>query len=807
MKQDIEKFINDQLSIWPDAAAKYRALKNVQTRDVSVNGLTVTLQHNPDRIKSAVANVDAVSIKQRPCFLCEQNRPKIQHHITFEGRKGKNYFITVNPYPIFPDHLVISRDKHVPQSIWHRYVDMLDLAREFDGFTIFYNGPTSGASAPDHMHFQACPRGKMNLENELDSLMDRMDGIKVPESLTEDIEYVSSVQDAHLFHYKHFIRGIFALEAKTNKSMAKLFYRLIDSAPIPDGEQEPMFNLFTYFTQGKYRAIVIFRSRLRSHHYFTEGNDHLTVSPGCADMAGLLIVPHKEDYEKITPQLLQEVYQEVSVNEEVEAEILWRLTRTQPKIEVGIMSSNEIVFEIISDGAGPQKVSYQEGKINYNGALYDELFFEARTMSTVFAEPTFILHDVTIGVNFHWERKVTQTFAGALKFIVENNKVCAINIVGVEDYLLSVISSEMKSSAKLEFLKAHAVISRSWVMSQIEHRRMAKGPSGKKLFVTTGNPDKINDIASLVTYLDSNMETGKVVNEDSAKEREYIKWFDHDDHKKFDVCADDHCQRYQGLTMAAGDTVRRAIDETWGQLLVSDGHICDARFSKSCGGIMEKFSSCWDDKDYSYLVGKADASQCGEIPDLTIEENARKWITSSPDAFCNTDDKEILGQVLNDYDLETKDFFRWKVRYDRAEVTKLIEERSGCKIGRLRALVPILRGVSGRLVKMEIVGDNESMIVGKELIIRRYLSESHLKSSAFVVDYFDSQDHIIPFESVEKAAKTDHPVDFDHIVITGAGWGHGVGLCQIGAAVMAYRGYTYKQILQHYYPGAEIIRK
>jgi len=807
MKQEIEKFINDQLSIWPEAAAKYRALKNVQTREVIVNGLAVTLQHNPDRIKSAVANVDAASIRQRPCFLCEQNRPKVQHHITFEGRKGKNYFVTVNPYPIFLNHLVISRDKHMPQSIWHRYVDMLDLAKDFDDFIIFYNGPASGASAPDHMHFQACPRGKMNLENELDLLMDKVDGTVVPESICGDIEYVSSVQDAHLYHYKHFTRGIFVLEAKTNKSMAKLFYRLIDSAPIMEGEQEPMFNLFTYYKQGKYRAIVIFRSQLRSHHYFSEGDGHLTVSPGCADMAGLLIVPCKEDYDKITPDLLKEVFDEVSVSENVETEIIWRLTRTQPKIEVGIMSSDEIIFEIISDGAGPQKVSYQEGKINYNGALYDELFFEARTMSTVFAEPTFILHDVTIGVNFHWERKVTQDFAGALKFVVDNNKVCAINIVGVEDYLLSVISSEMKASAKLEYLKAHAVISRSWVMSQIGNRRLEHDSPNKKLFASAGNHHNINDIASLVTYLDSNIATGKVVNEEGARQREYIKWFDHDDHKKFDVCADDHCQRYQGLTMAVGDTVHKAIDETWGEVLVSEGHICDARFSKSCGGIMEKFSSCWDDKDYPYLVGKADAHQEGKMPDLTVEDNARKWITSSPEAFCNTDDKKILGQVLNDYDLETQDFFRWKVRYGRDEISKLIEERSGFKIGRLSALVPILRGVSGRLIKIEIIGDNDSMIIGKELIIRRYLSESHLKSSAFVVDYYDAQDNMIPSESIEEAAKTDHPVDFDHIVLTGAGWGHGVGLCQIGAAVMAYNGYNYKQILQHYYPGSEITRK
>jgi len=806
MRPRIRKFINDQLSVWPEAAAKYRALKNVETRDVSVNGFTVCLQHNPDRIKSAVAEVDDESVGKRPCFLCDANRPKEQRHIVFEGRKGRKYFITVNPYPIFPYHLVISGDRHISQAIWHRYVDMLDMAKELDGFTIFYNGPKSGASAPDHMHFQACPRKKMNLEVAIDSLLDRISGTVVPDGMADDIVYISSVQDAHLYHYRHFTAGIFALRAKTGKSMAKLFYRLLDSVPIPDGEHEPRFNLLAYFANGEYRAIAIMRGSHRSHHYFSDGDDHLTISPGCADMAGLLIVPEKEDYEKIDSTILSELYKEVSVSAESESEIIWRLKRTQPKIEVGIMSANEIAFEIISDGAGPQKVAYQEGKINYNGTLYDELFFEARTMSTVFAEPTFVLHDVTIGVDFHWERKVTQSFAGTLKFIVEDNKVTAVNIVGVEDYLLSVISSEMKSSAKLEFLKAHAVISRSWVMSQIGNRSKTKSGQGKNAIADLCKPAKIKDIASLVTLLDSNLGSGKAVCAAGSETHEYVKWFDHDDHKFFDVCADDHCQRYQGLTMAVGETVRKAIDQTWGQVLMSGGKICDARFSKCCGGIMEKFSSCWADIDYPYLVGKADSKPGIRIPDLTVEDEARKWILSSPEAFCNTEDTAVLGQVLNDYDLETKDFYRWKVRYGCDEISNLIERKSGHDIGRLLALIPVERGVSGRLVKMRIVGSEDAITVGKELIIRRYLSESHLKSSAFVVDYFDSEGVHIPVGAVEAASTTGDPIPFDHLEITGAGWGHGVGLCQIGAAVMAYDGYDYVRILQHYYPGSEIVR-
>jgi SpoIID/LytB domain protein len=390
---------------------------------------------------------------------------------------------------------------------------------------------------------------------------------------------------------------------------------------------------------------------------------------------------------------------------------------------------------------------------------------------------------------------MTQKFAGALKFIADGDKITAINIIGVEDYLLSVISSEMKSSATLEFLKAHAVISRSWVMSQISaHKNISVHEDTAR---QTSPENSVNTVP------------------------EHIEWFDHDDHKLFDVCADDHCQRYEGLSMIVGDTVRKAIDETWGQILMNGGEICDARFSKSCGGIMEKYSTCWGDTDYPYLCGKADTQEGDSpdyvLPDLTDEPEARKWIESAPDSFCNTQDNKILGQVLNDYDLETKDFFRWKVRYDRKTLSALISERCGKDIGSLLALVPLQRGVSGRLSKLEIIGTKYSLIIGKELIIRRYLSESHLKSSAFVVDYYDSEGHLIPVCDVEAYAKSYMDNDFsenhvsdiniDYIVLTGAGWGHGVGLCQIGAAVMAYKGYGYRDILRHYYPGSELERK
>ncbi len=747
MKQNrITKFVGDQLSRWPLACENFRALKNVQVREIDANGLIVRLQYNPARMISSAAKLSKEDIARRRCFLCRENRPPEQIMMKFEGRKGKKYHILINPYPIFPEHLVIAAGNHTPQTILKRYVDMLDLAAKYPDRTFFYNGPKSGASAPDHHHFQACPKGIIPLECDVDRLLAFQ-----PESRPE-LEYVSSIQDAELYHYKKFTTAVFVLEGDTSKSMAKLLYRLLDCAEIPEGESEPMFNLFTYLADGKFRSIVVFRSRHRSHHYFSDGPDHLTMSPGCADMGGMFIVPVADEYDKMTPELLCEMIAEVSVTTEEEARIINRLTRTQPNIEVGVMSAKEIEFEILSDGAGPRKAILREGKIEYDGALYDELYFGAKTLSTMFAEPSFVLHGVTIGVNFHWERKEDQKFAGSLKIIVDKDRLTAINVVGVEDYLLSVISSEMNANASEEFLKAHAVISRSWLMAQIS-------ASGSKCVKEV--PDGITDLQSLTTHLYGIMNPAQGV-QGEAGVHEYVKWYDHEDHKKFNVCADDHCQRYQGLTRAVGKTVRNVIDETWGLVLVHDGELCDARFSKCCGGRMERFSTCWDDRDYPYLQplndspGHADNEKC----------------------FCDTQDKEILSQVLNNYDQETVDFYRWTVEYGRKELAELIERRSGVRIGELIALEPLERGDSGRIWKLKIEGSEKTLIVGKELEIRRILSESHLKSSAFDVE-----------------------MKSDKVILKGSGWGHGVGLCQIGAAVMASRGYTFRQILEHYYPG------
>jgi len=759
----LDKFIHDQLSRWPLACENFRALKNVEVKDFVVGGLAVKAQFNPARIVSSAANVDKKAIEKRPCFLCADNRPKEQSSLRFEGRKGKKYDILVNPYPIFPDHLTIALLGHYPQSIHKRYVDILDLSRAYQGFTFFYNGPKCGASAPDHQHFQAAGNGMMPLESDVDALFEKILAAKheAPEHRAEaagidDVfEYMASVQDAHLWHYRKFNRGIFALKGREPKSVAKLFYRLLDCAEIREGETEPRFNLITWYKSGEFRTVIVFRNEHRSHHYFSEGEDHLTMSPGCADVCGLLIVPRPEDFAKINAGLITEMLSEVCLSSEKDDQIVWKLTRRQPKLSVGIMSAPELEFEMISDSAGRQKATYREGKIDYNGALYDELVFDSQTPSTMFAEPTFILHNVVIGKGFHWQRNETQKFAGSLKIIVEHNNLTAINIIGVEDYLLSVISSEMKATSSEEFLKAHAVISRSWVMAQIQaHDNDRKSP----------HPEGIASTPQLVTYLDGILgESGPEPESETVPE--VVKWYDHDDHKLFDVCADDHCQRYQGLTRATGETVRKVIDATWGQTLQYDGRICDARFSKCCGGVMEVFSACWGDVDYPYLQA---------LPDTPDHDPAGV-------PFCNTSDASILSQVLNNYDLETPDFYRWKEEYDKAELAALIEKRSGRKIGRLLGLTPLDRGASGRIIRLEVKGDEGMFIVGKELEIRRTLSESHLKSSAF---------------DVEDAG--------DRIVLNGLGWGHGVGLCQIGAAVMAAKGYNYRQILSHYYPGSEI---
>lgn len=443
---------------------------------------------------------------------------------------------------------------------------------------------------------------------------------------------------------------------------------------------------------------------------------------------------------------------------------------TEPQIAVGILSGKEIQFSfpdefISSDGmaiSGIQQAVYRKGKIYWQEKEYDELSFTPQQTTSSFFE----LQDVTIGINFHWERKEVQRFKGELKIIVEDDKLTAINIISIEDYLTSVISSEMSVTASLELLKAHAVISRSWLLNKL---RVENG----ELRVT--------------------------VQPDNAAHSQLIKWYDHEAHKNFDVCADDHCQRYQGITRASTSRAIEAVSATRGETLMYEGKICDARFSKCCGGTFEEFQNCWENVRHPYLIGQRDSQTTNKLPDLTIEAEADKWIRTSPVAFCNTQDKKILSQVLNNYDQETADFYRWKVSYSQEELSELIHKRSGIDFGKIIDLIPVERGTSGRLVRLKIVGTLRTLTIGKELEIRRTLSNSHLYSSAFVVDK--------EYKEEDRKYKEEEQKIPSRFILTGAGWGHGVGLCQIGAAVMGEQGYKYEEILSHYYPGSMIERQ
>jgi SpoIID/LytB domain protein len=440
----------------------------------------------------------------------------------------------------------------------------------------------------------------------------------------------------------------------------------------------------------------------------------------------------------------------------------------EPHLRIGIMFQPEIIFRLnehylLAPNGIPyeriHKVNCRDGKIWLNDEMVDEesLLFEP----VRFHEASFELNDVVIGINFHWERKEDQQFKGSLEFIVENEKLTAINILPLEDYLASVISSEMSAASNLELLKAHAIISRSWIMAQIN--------KGYEI-----------------------QQTRRLYQSISETTDEYIRWYDREDHARFDVCADDHCQRYQGITRQSSALVEQAIAETRGLFLVYDDEICDARFSKSCGGITEPFENVWEPEPHPYLQSIVDHAEIpvGFDADLTNETAAEKWIRNEPEAFCNTNDKEVLAQVLNDYDQETRDFYRWKSSYQQDSLAELIARKTGRDFGAILDLIPVERGPSGRLKKLKIVGTKLTLTIGKELEIRKTLSESHLYSSAFVVDKLNVADGI--------------PGEF---VLTGAGWGHGVGLCQIGAAMMSEKGYKYDEILMHYFRGATISKK
>lgn len=748
-KHNIRAFFTHQLDTWDEIRQRYEALKHVGLKQLGHR----QLQYNPARMVSTGAQIDRQTIAQRACFLCEKNRSEEQLTIDL----GDDFELMVNPFPVLPMHFTIVRKAHVSQTILENYTEIHRLLELFPELFVFYNGPMSGASAPDHMHLQA------GIGQEL-PLMTVLRKLEKEQQVLIKQENGSSLS---MFNTVSF--NAFVIKSKAQETEMTLFKQLYDAMPVREGEKEPRMNIVAWRDGSEDVIVVLPRDNHRPACYFEEGDRRMVISPGALDMAGLIITPREEDFNRITEDKLISILKEVSIKEKDMENIKEKLTTAnnsqqlseqngEPRVSVGIVTANEIVFSLHqpynANGttvSGKQSVSYENGAIIWNGKRYKELVFQPQE-----AGASFSLEDVTIGVNFHWERKETQTFLGILRFAIEGTTMWAINELPVERYLESVISSEMSATSSLRLLEAHAVISRSWLLAQIENRRSAKTEQTSLYSCITGK-DKM------------------------------IKWYDRQDHTLFDVCADDHCQRYQGITKETSPHVAVAIQHTRGQVLMSEGKICDARFSKCCGGAMEEFQYCWEDSPKPYLKAIGDTPE-KTIPDLTVEANAEEWIRTSPDSFCNTTDKNILSQVLNDYDQETTDFYRWRVDYTQEEISQLINSKLNIDFGQIMDLIPIERGKSARLCQLKIVGTKQTLIIGKELEIRRALSPSHLYSSAFVVDKEDVNAEGIPA--------------LFHII--GCGWGHGVGLCQIGAAVMGEKGYNYDQILSHYYPGADL---
>lgn len=762
----ISRFFNRQLEMWEDARHRFRDLKHVEVHQLSDQ---LKVQFNPARIVSTGAKIDKHTLGERPCFLCERNRPKEQ----MTKQIDDHFQLLVNPFPILPVHFTIPATKHQPQSIYRHYGEMHRLLSLHSELMVFYNGPKCGASAPDHLHFQAGTSGVLPLQTNWQRLSRNLTDVI---SLNDE-EKISVLRD--------FLVPAFVIISKSEDSDEELFHRLYRSMPMRGDESEPMMNIIAWRKGDEFVSVVIPREKHRPDAYFAEGEAQMMVSPGALDMAGLIITPREEDFSKINLDKATALLRECGISAEKMEAIVSNLKASaatahehplqllagkgkQPNVNVGIVSGQKIHFSLnkpyLAKGemvTGEQEVAFSEGGILWNGNQYSSLTFHPQS-----ADASFSLSDVTIGVNFHWERKETQTFLGTLHLVVESDKICAINELPVERYLESVISSEMSATSSLELLKAHAVISRSWLLAQMKKRREV-AESGNNFFSFVKKDDRL------------------------------IRWYDREDHTIFDVCADDHCQRYQGITKETSPHVAEAIRQTKGQILMDGDDICDARFSKCCGGVTEEFQYCWEDTPKNYLSSVRDIIQGvksvgtaapAPLPSLQDEAAAEAWIRSNPPAFCNTTDKKILSQVLNDYDQETADFYRWKVTLTQEKLKQLLDEKLKMNFGDILDLQAEERGKSGRISQLRIVGTEKTFVIGKELEIRRALSDTHLYSSAFVVDRCDIDEKGVPQR-------------FD---IIGAGWGHGVGLCQIGAAVMGEEGFDYDAILLHYYQGAEI---
>ncbi|MBO4811075.1 MAG: DUF4922 domain-containing protein [Prevotella sp.] len=714
----LQRFFERQLCTWPEALQRYRDLTNVETKELHVGQLTLAAQYNPARMRSTGANISRQALEVRPCFLCDENRPKEQMNLSLFASQLS---LLVNPYPILPIHFTLPTISHQPQRIRPLFGLMLSVLDRYPQLTVFYNGPRCGASAPDHAHLQAGTSGLLPLQKCWPQLQRNLTAI------------VQSDDDALLASIDDYPCTALVIRTKNTDAAEQLFEKLYSTMPIVDGEEEPMMNIVGWREAESFIIVVFPRAKHRPDCYYKEGDEQLFVSPGALDMAGLIITPRQEDFNKIDAERAVAILKEVSLppNSLTANSLTPNPSPKGEPVSVGIVSGQRIDFCLNGtyqakgeNVEGAQTVEMAEGGLLWHGQQYRELKF---TPIPTKRDRSFTLADVIIGNGFHWERHQQQTFKGTLRLLVEADKVLAINELGVEDYLESVISSEMSPTSSLELLKAHAVISRSWLLCQMKKRKEERG--------------KRKEGGGFFSFI--------------KKDDELLRWYDGGEHTLFDVCADDHCQRYQGIVVS--DKCAEAVRATRGEVLMYGDELCDTRFSKCCGGRSEEYQYCWEDTPKPYL-------QSVECP------------------WCNTKDKDVLSQVLKDYDQETTDFHDWTMKYTQQELTDLVNRKLKMDIGDIVDLVPLDRGKSGRIWRLKIVGTKRTFTIGKELEIRRALSESHLLSSAFEVE------------------KTPDGT----FVLHGHGWGHGVGLCQIGAAVMGHEGKSYRDILLHYYKGAEI---
>lgn len=727
----LQRFFNRQIELWGDARERYSDLKSVKTRELSdeQSGIVLKVQYNPARAVSTGAKIDSATISKRPCFLCEKNRSSEQIIKTLP----RGFDLLVNPYPILPTHFTIPAHEHKPQLVLDSYSEIFHILESYPELLVFYNGPKCGASCPDHLHIQAGASGIVPMQTQWARLSRSLNVIYS----NTDNEDISIIQD--------YVCPAILIRSHSEKTFRQLFKLVYNALPLQSDDTEPMLNILAWRNGTETLVVVIPRKNHRPACYTNnEEIEGYMISPGALDMAGLIITPREKDFVAIDSKNVVDILKEVCLNDDEMSEVIKSISNQYksddteikmqkvPNVKVGIISGEEIKFSLntpyIAKGIvaeSEQTVKYADGCILWNGNMYRELAFTPQTSQSNAIVSSFTIHDVTIGINFHWERKEEQTFQGILRFVVHEDKICAINELSVEDYLNSVISSEMSATSSLELLKAHAVISRSWLLAQIKHRNEEQN-SGNEFF----------------SFI--------------KKDNELIRWYDREDHTIFDVCADDHCQRYQGITRQTSPHVKEAVRQTRGQILVSGDEICDARFSKCCGGQTEEYRYCWENINKPYLV-------------------------SVPDPFCNTKDEKILSQVLNGYDQETCDFYNWTVKISKDKVKEYLKEKFNLDLGNIVTLEPLERGKSGRISRLKIIGTERAFTIGKELEIRRALSDTHLYSSAFDVEVND-----------------------DEFILHGKGWGHGVGLCQIGAAVMGEKGYKYTDILLHYYKDAQI---